>query len=67
MGVITIDYDEAEYLFENDIIFNEKILGGMDTGLNLTNEDIADKLWAEIGPVAATCDPEILKELGIEE
>ena len=121
MGVISMDYDEAEYLFENDIIFSEKILGGMDTGLNLTNEDIAnivkgvvngiakkkikpatigkllkgmaqsaqvgalydnypenyedfpewknkaDKLWAEIGPVASTCDPEILKELGIEE
>jgi len=27
----------------------------------------ADKLWAEIGPVASTCDPAILKELGIEE
>lgn len=121
MGVITIDYDEAEYLFENDIVFSKKILGGMDSGLNLTNEDIADmvkgivkgiakkkikpatigrllkglaqsgqvgalydnypenyedfdewkqkadKLWAEIGPVAATCDPEILKELGITE
>ncbi len=121
MGVISMDYDEAEYLFANDIVFNEKILGGMDTGLNLTNEDIADmvkgvvggiakkkirpatigkllkgmaqsaqvgalydkypanyedfsewkqkadKLWAEIGCVASTCDPEILKELGIEE
>lgn len=121
MGVITIDYDEAEYLFENDIIFSKKILGGMDTGLNLTNKDIADmvkgivngiakrkikpaaigkllkglklsgqvgalydnypeqyeqfdewkqkadRLWAEIGPAAATCDPEILKAAEIEE
>lgn len=121
MGVISMNYDEAEYLFENDIVFCEKILGGMDAGINLTNEDIADmvkgiangvakkkikpatigkllkglaqsaqvgalydkypenyeefedwkqkadKLWAEIGPVAATCDPEILKAVGIEE
>lgn len=121
MGVISMDYDEAEYLFQNDIIFNEKILGGMDTGLNLSSKDIsdmvkgivngiakgkikpatigkllkglkysaqvgtlydnypeqyeqfadwkakADKLWEEIGPVADTCDPEILKKLGIEE
>lgn len=119
MGVISMDYDEADYLFENDIVFSEKILGGMDTGINLTTEDItdivkgivngvtgkkmkpgtiaklvkglmysaqvgalysnypaqyedfdtwrlkADKLWAEIGPVASTCDPEILKKLGI--
>ncbi len=118
MGVIGMNYDEAEYLFKNDIIFSEKILGGMDTGLNLSNKDIADivkgvvggiakgkikpstiakllkglsnsdkvgklydaypkqcedfaewkekadKLWAEIGPVADTCDPEILKKLG---
>ena len=121
MGVISMDYDEAEYLFENDVIFCEKILGGMDTGLNLTGEDIAnivkgvvkgiakkkikpetigkllkgmaqsaqvgalyddypahyenfaewkqkaDKMWESIGPVAATCDPEILKEIGFEE
>ena len=118
MAVISMDYDEAEYLFANDIIFSEKILGGMDTGLNLSGKDIsdivkgivkgiskgkikpatigkllkglslgdkvgklydaypeqyedffdwkakADKLWAEIGPVADTCDPEILKKLG---
>lgn len=42
MAVISMDYDEAEYLFENDIIFSEKILGGMDTGLNLSGKDIAD-------------------------
>ena len=121
MGIISMDYDEAEYLFENDIMFSEKILGGMDTGLNLSGKDIADivkgiasgiakkkirpetvgnllkglkysaqvgalydnypahyeqfnewkqkvdKLWAEIGPVSSTCDPAILKELGIEK
>ena len=120
MAVISMNYDEAEYLFANDIIFSEKILGGMDTGLNLSGKDIsdivkgiakgiakgkikpatigkllkglglgdkvgklydaypeqyedfaewkvkADKLWTEIGPVADTCDPEILKKLGYE-
>ena len=120
MAVISMNYDEAEYLFANDIIFSEKILGGMDTGLNLSGKDIsdivkgiakgiakgkikpatigkllkglglgdkvgklydaypeqyedfadwkakADKLWAEIGSVADTCDPEVLKKLGYE-
>ena len=42
MGIISMNYDEAEYLFQNDIMFSEKILGGMDTGLNLTAKDIAD-------------------------
>ena len=119
-AVISMDYDEAEYLFENDIVFSEKILGGIDSGLNLSGKDIsyiitgiakgvakgkikpatisgllkglsygdkvaklydkypdhyeqfpewkekADKLWAEIGPVADTCNPEILKKLGLE-
>ena len=118
MGIISMGYDEAEYLFKNDIMFNEKILGGMDTGLVLDANDIAgivkgiatgiakknlkpatiaklvrglmystqvgtlydnypanyedfpewkakaDKLWAEIGPVANTCDPKVLKKLG---
>ena len=118
MGIISLGYDEAEYLFKNDVMFSEKILGGMDTGLALDGNDIAgivkgivsgiasknisassiaklvkglmystrvgilydnypanyedfpewkakaDKLWAEIGPVANTCDPVILKKLG---
>ncbi len=42
MGIISMNYDEAEYLFQNDIMFSEKILGGMDTGLNLSAKDIAD-------------------------
>ncbi len=120
MGIISLGYDEAEYLFKNDIMFSEKILGGMDTGLVLDSNDVAgivkgivsgvasknisatsiaklvkglmystqvgtlydnypvtyedfpewkakaDKLWAEIGPVANTCDPTILKKLGYE-
>lgn len=40
-GVIAINYDEAEYLFNNDILFSEKILGGIDDGLNLGLGDIA--------------------------
>ncbi len=42
MGVITIGYDEAEYLFKNDILFSEAILGGMDTGLNLSGKMISN-------------------------
>ena len=118
MGIISLGYDEAEYLFKNDIMFSEKILGGMDTGLVLDANDIAgivkgiasgvasknisatsvanlvkglmystqvgklydnypaiyedfpewkakaDKLWAQIGPVSNTCDPNVLKKLG---
>ena len=41
MGIISMGCDEAEYLFKNDIMFSEKILGGMDTGLVLDANDIA--------------------------
>lgn len=118
MGIISPDFDEAEYMFKNDIIFSQKILGNVDTGFELNSKDIsdmikgvlsgvakkklkpstiakivkglvnsikvgnlydaypdspyefykwkakADKLWSEIGSVADTCDPEILKKLG---
>lgn len=40
-GVITISYDEAEYLFNNGILFSQKILGGINDGLNLGVGDIA--------------------------
>lgn len=30
MGVIGLDYDEAEYMFENDIVFSEALFGAMD-------------------------------------
>lgn len=120
MGIVAINFDEAEYLFENDVLFSQKILGGMDDGLQLSIGDIAstvkgiltgvakkkirfstvkkivkglmqsgevgklydsypespasfpewkekaDKLWNEIGSLADTCDPEILKKLGIK-
>lgn len=117
-GIISADYDEAEYLFANDCIFSNKILGGMGEDLALSAGDIAkmlaviakgvatkklrtevvgkivkgllqsgkvgklydnypttpdgfarwkeqaDALWAEIGGMADTCDPKILKKLG---
>lgn len=120
MGLIKMNFDEAEYLFANDIIFSNKILGGMDDGLNLSTDDIvemvkgivkgvakkkistasisslikglkqsgavgklydaypesvsgyvewkekADALWEEIGTLAETCDPQIMKKLGIK-
>ena len=30
MGVVTLDYDEAQYMFENEIIFSEALFSGMD-------------------------------------
>lgn len=120
-GVISADYDEAEYLFANDCIFSTKILGGMGEELDLTAGDIAkmlavitkgiatkklrtetvgkivkgllqsgkvgklydnypatpagfaawkaqaDALWDEIGGMADTCDPALLKKLGYEK
>lgn len=52
MGIISMDYDEAEYLFKNDIMFSEKILGGMDTGLALDLNDITDIVKGIINGVA---------------
>ncbi len=40
MGIISMDYDESEFLFKNDIMFSEKILGGMSTGIVLDANDI---------------------------
>ncbi len=39
-GVITISYDEAEYMFNNDLLFSNKILGNIDNGLELGVKDI---------------------------
>ncbi|MBO7318425.1 MAG: hypothetical protein J6V06_00205, partial [Clostridia bacterium] len=112
-------YEEAEYLFKNDVIFSQKILGGMGQELDLGPKDIAkivsgilagvasgklkmsnvkkvitglmqsgevgklydeypdspagyfawkakaDALWQKIGKVADTCDPEILRKIGM--
>ncbi|MCH5190882.1 MAG: NAD(P)/FAD-dependent oxidoreductase [Oscillospiraceae bacterium] len=42
MGVIAPNFDEAEYLFANDIIFSQKILGGANSGIQIDGKDIAD-------------------------
>ena len=52
MGIISMGYDEAEYLFKNDIMFSEKILGGMDTGLVLDSNDIAGIVKGIVNGVA---------------
>jgi flavin-dependent dehydrogenase len=119
IGIVGYSYEEAEYLFKNDILFSQKILGGMGQELELTPADIAkiasgilagvatgklkisnvkktitglmqnmevaklydeypdspagyfawkekaDALWEKIGKIADSCDPEILKKLGI--
>ena len=120
MGVITLNYDEAEYMFENDIVFSESLFGAMDGDeLNLKPavvakwlsgiaagvakkkirasavknvfkglaqavdigihydkypdrpegfaawKEKADEKWNAIGSLSKTCDPEILKKLGI--
>lgn len=119
MGLVQLNFDEAEYLFENDIMFSQKILGGMNDGLQLGGKDIADivkgiaegvtkkkirasavgkvvkgleqcvevgmlydkypqtadgfdawkkkadALWNRIGSLADTCDPEVLKRVGV--
>ena len=118
IGIVNFSYDEAEYLFKNDVIFSQKILGGMGQELELSPKDIAkivggilagvatgklkmanvkktltglmqsgevgklydeypdspagyftwkakaDALWAKIGKMADTCDPEILRKIG---
>lgn len=120
IGLVQSTYDEAEYLFKNDVIFSQKILGGMGNDLNFTPAELAkmvgvllggvatgklrasflskivkalmqnievaklydeypetadgyfgwkakaDALWEKIGTVADTCDPAILKKLGIK-
>lgn len=117
IGIVNFSYDEAEYLFKNDVIFSQKILGGMGQELELSPKDIAkivggilagvttgklkmsnvkktlnglmqsakvgglydeypdspagyfawkekaDALWAKIGKMADTCDPDILRKI----
>ena len=119
IGVIGFNYEEAEYMFKHDIVFSQKILGGMGQELELGPKDIAkivsglligvakgklriesvknlvkgllqsgevgalyddypdspagyfawkekaDALWNKVGKAADTCDPEILKKLGM--
>ena len=53
MGIISMGADEAEYLFKNDIMFSEKILGGMDTGLVLDANDIAGIVKGIVSGIAS--------------
>lgn len=42
MGVVTLNFDEAEYMFANDIVFSEALFSGMEgEGLNLKPADVA--------------------------
>lgn len=42
MGVVTLDFDEAEYMFANDIVFSEALFGAMDgNNLTLNGKEIA--------------------------
>ena len=41
IGIIGFSYDEAEYMFKHDLIFSQKILGGMGQELDLGAKDIA--------------------------
>lgn len=52
VGVVQADYDEAEFLFRNDVIFSEKILGGMGEDLNLSAGDIAKMVSTLLGGIA---------------
>lgn len=118
-GIVSASHDEAEFMFANDVIFSQSILGNMDTGITVTGKDIADilkgvtsgiakknlrpatigrivkglmqsmevgklydaypekpsdfyawkakadTLWKKIGSISDTCDPEILRKLGM--
>ena len=120
IGIISFGYEEAEYLFKHDVLFSQKILGGMGQELQFTPADIAkivsgitaglatgklkmssikkvinglmqnmevaklydeypdspagyfswkakaDELWKKVGKAADTCDPEIVRKLGIK-
>ncbi len=52
-GIVQANYDEAEYLFKNDVIFSQKILGGMGEELDMTPADIA-KIVATLTAGVAT-------------
>jgi flavin-dependent dehydrogenase len=119
IAIVGYSYEEAEFLFKKDVLFSQKILGGMGQELDLSPADIvkmvagfatgvatgkvkasnikktieglmqsmevtklydeypdspagyfawkakADELWKKIGKAADTCDPEILRKLGL--
>lgn len=52
-GIVQANYDEAELLFKKDVIFSQKILGGMGEELDMTPGDIA-KIVTTLGGAVAT-------------
>lgn len=42
MGIVSLNPEEAEYLFKKDIIFSRKILGSQGEDLDISPKDIAD-------------------------
>lgn len=68
-GVITISYDEAEYMFNNELLFSNKILGNIDNGLELGAKDIAQIVGGIIkgiatGKIKASTVKNLIKALG---
>ncbi len=51
MGIISPGFDEAEYMFANDVIFSQNILGNVNTGLEITGKDITDIIKGVISGV----------------
>lgn len=50
MGIVSLNFDEAEYMFANNIVFSEELFGGMeDNNLKLKGSDVA----AWLGKIAA--------------
>lgn len=52
IGIVCYSYKEAEYMFKNDIIFCQKILGGMGQDLDLSPADIAKMVSGMLRGVA---------------
>lgn len=42
MGIISPGFDEAEFMFKNDVVFSQHILGNVNTGLEIGTQDIID-------------------------
>lgn len=64
VGVVQANYDEAEFLFRNDVIFSKKILGGMGEELNLDGKDIIKMVSTILGGIATKkIRPSVIKAI----
>ncbi len=64
IGAVNCTYDEAEYLFKTDTIFNQKIIGGGGENMNLDGKDIAHMLkYLTLGIVTKKVRPIYIKKL----